>query len=109
MNAHDHALCYAGFLAFIRGVDIAETQERARLVLVERCLKAEADRDTAREMLKNLIADIEAAMGDRYRQIVAEASGDISVNTAFRCAIRDEREASRIELEDARDAREGLK
>jgi len=39
---HDHALCYAGFMAFIRGVDIPETTEKARLVLVERMLKAEA-------------------------------------------------------------------
>jgi hypothetical protein len=37
---HDHALCYAGFLAFIRGVDIPATTEQARLVLIEQLAAA---------------------------------------------------------------------
>lgn len=40
---HDHALCLAGFLAFVRGADIPETLEQARVALVERALRAEAD------------------------------------------------------------------
>lgn len=44
------------------------------------------------ECLRTLVRDIEEAFGQRYKDIVAEASGDISVNTAFKAALREERQ-----------------
>lgn len=51
-----------------------------------------AERDGARACLDSLTTDIKEAMGQRYRDAVTEAQGDISVNTAFKVALRDERE-----------------
>jgi chromosome segregation ATPase len=60
----------------------------------------QAERDTAREHRENLIRDIQAEFGARFTAVVDEAYGDISVNTAFRVALRDEREAARVQVEE---------
>lgn len=57
---HDHALCLAGFMAFVRGVDIHETTELARVALIERALKAEAQLDALTPALRTLAQAVQA-------------------------------------------------
>lgn len=57
----------------------------------------------ARACLDSLVADIKAAMGARYAEIVDEAEGDISVNTAFRAALAAERQASKDAIEELKE------
>jgi predicted Ser/Thr protein kinase len=54
----------AAFLAFIRGVDIPNTTEQARLVLVERALRAEATVTAMRHIVGRYL-DQHCAEADR--------------------------------------------
>lgn len=69
--------------------------------LVTRLVHEIAEKDVARRMLDYLCKDLAEAFGVGYAAIIDEASGDISVNTAMKVALRDEREAHRDALDAA--------
>lgn len=72
----------------------------AALEALRASLAAEvARREHVEALLLSLVTDIKAEMGDRYRAVVDEAAGDISVNTAFKVALQDEREQAHTEVE----------
>lgn len=50
--------------------------------------------ESARACLDSLVSDIHTAMGQRFTAIVDDAQGDISVNTAFKLALAEERQAA---------------
>jgi len=61
-----HALELAAYLAFIRGVDISNTLDAARAVLVQRALDADARAEAAEAALHRLILAWEADQTDEF-------------------------------------------
>lgn len=60
-----------------------------------------AEKEHAQACMNGLIDVIKEVMGQGYKDAVTEACGDISVNTAFRVALREERERHKDAIEEA--------